>query len=71
MHRRALLAGRVFGAQRVGGALGRDPPATLTGANRAIEVSFDRPYSQPTEGAFAVGCGGVDQHTGHRRRLRL
>ena len=30
-----------------------DAPATITGANRAIEVSFDRPYSQPTEGAFA------------------
>ena len=30
-----------------------DPPATITGANRAIEVSFDRPYSQPTEGSFA------------------
>jgi hypothetical protein len=30
-----------------------DPPATVSGANRAIEVSFDRPYSQPTEGAFA------------------
>ena len=30
-----------------------DPPATVTGANRAVEVSFDRPYSQPTEGAFA------------------
>ena len=30
-----------------------DAPATITGATRAIEVSFDRPYSQPTEGAFA------------------
>ncbi len=30
-----------------------DPPATASGANRAIQVSFDRPYSQPTEGAFA------------------
>ncbi len=30
-----------------------DAPATISGANRAIEVSFDRPYSQPTEGAFA------------------
>jgi hypothetical protein len=30
-----------------------DGPATITGANRAIEVSFDRPYSQPTEGSFA------------------
>jgi hypothetical protein len=26
-----------------------DPPATLTGANRAVKVSFDRPYAQPED----------------------
>ena len=30
-----------------------DPPNTVSGAHRAVKVSFDRPYSQPTESAGA------------------
>ena len=30
-----------------------DPPNTVTGAHRAVKVSFERPYSQPTETAAA------------------
>lgn len=30
-----------------------DPPNTVTGRHRAVKISFDRPYSQPTETASA------------------